>query len=83
MINTQSSISIGFINSTVMQAYVGREQALRKSISDLQAKGGDVSNLDMISLQQSVQEWSLASQVLSTLAKEISDAMKGVIQKAA
>lgn len=83
MISSQDSISMSFVNSTVLQAYQAREQDLRTSITELQAKGADVSNLDLISLQQEIAQWTLFTQIQSSLTKEITDAMKGVIQKAA
>ncbi len=83
MISNQDSISMSFVNSTVLQAYQAREQDLRSSIISLQSKGADVSNLDLISLQQEIAQWTLFTQIQSSLTKEISDAMKGVIQKAA
>jgi type III secretion protein F len=83
MIYAQDSISMGFVNSTVLQAYQAREQDLRTSITALQAKGADVSNLDLIALQQEIAQWTLFTQIQSSLTKEITDAMKGVIQKAA
>ncbi len=83
MIYAQESISMGFVNNTVLQAYQAREQDLRTSISTLQSKGSDVSNLDLIGLQQEVAQWTLFTQIQASLTKEITDAMKGVIQKAA
>ena len=35
----------------------------------------------MLNLQQQVQQWSMLIQVVSTLYKEVSDALKGVVQK--
>jgi type III secretion protein F len=37
----------------------------------------------MLELQQQVQQWSMMIQVVSTLTKEVTDALKGVVQKSA
>ena len=78
-----NSISFNYINDTVMQAYFAREQDLRTSIAALRAKGQDVSNVDLLDLQTKVQQWSLMTQVQTTLTKELGDTMKGIVQKAA
>jgi len=66
-----------------MAAYSAREQDLRTSVTTLRAKGADVSNVDLLDLQTKVQQWSLMSSLQSTLTKELGDAMKGIVQKAA
>lgn len=78
-----SSISFNYLNNTVMQAYMAREQDLRTSVQTLRNKGSDVSNVDLLDLQTKVQQWSLMSSLQSTLTKEVGDAMKGIVQKAA
>lgn len=78
-----NSISFNYLNDTVMQAYMAREQDLRTSVQVLRAKGSDVSNVDLLDLQTKVQQWSLMSSLQSTLTKEVGDAMKGIVQKAA
>lgn len=78
-----NSISFNYLNDTVMQAYQARELDLRNAVTQLRAKGTDVSNVDLLDLQTKVQQWSLMSTLQSTLAKEVGDAMKGIVQKAA
>ena len=78
-----NSISFNYLNDTVMQAYMAREQDLRTSVMTLRAKGSDVSNVDLLDLQTKVQQSSLMSTLQSTLTKEVGDAMKGIVQKAA
>ena len=41
------------------------------------------STVDMLDLQQQVQQWSVRIQVVRTLYKEVTDALKGVVQKSA
>jgi hypothetical protein len=45
-----SSISFNYINDTVLQAYLAREQDLRASVMALRAKGSDVSNVGLLDL---------------------------------
>lgn len=82
-VGMSTSISFNYLNDTVMQAYMAREQDLRTSVMTLRSKGPDVSNVDLLDLQTKVQQWSLMSTLQSTLTKELGDAMKGIVQKAA
>jgi type III secretion protein F len=82
-VGMSTSISFNYLNDTVMAAYSAREQDLRTSVTTLRAKGPDVSNVDLLDLQTKVQQWSLMSSLQSTLTKELGDAMKGIVQKAA
>jgi hypothetical protein len=79
--NVSSSISFSYLNSTVMQAYNGREQDLRTAVLTLQSKGSDVSNVDLLDLQSKVQQWTLITQLVSTITQEVGNAMKGIVQK--
>jgi type III secretion protein F len=81
MINSASSISADFITQVGSQALNTRESSLRAAIQ--QASGQEVSTVDMLNLQQQVQQWSMLVQIISTVFKETTDAMKGVIQKSA
>jgi type III secretion protein F len=41
------------------------------------------STVERPDLQQQVQQWSMMIQVVRTLFKEVTDALKGVVQKSA
>jgi len=79
MINSASSISADFITQVGGQALNTRETSLRAAIE--QANTNQASTVDMLNLQQQVQQWSMLVQIISTVFKETTDAMKGVIQK--
>ena len=79
MINSASSISADFITQVGGQALNTREASLRAAIE--QANTQQASTVDMQNLQQQVQQWSMLVQIISTVFKETTDAMKGVIQK--
>ena len=52
---------------------------LRNLIGSL---GENPSTADLLALQQQVQQWTLTTQVQSTVIKEVADALKGIVQKA-
>lgn len=76
---TASGLNMNFLNDTVMKALARQEQDLQSSI---QSVGANPTTADLLMLQQGVQKWSLTVSIQSTMVKELSDAMKGVIQKA-
>lgn len=79
MVNT-GGISFETINSTLAQVSSRREADLKNTISNL---GDNPTTADLLMMQQQVQQWTMLTQIQSTVVKELSDAMKGVIQKAA
>jgi len=74
------SISADYINQIGVTALSNRETKLRSAIDTIAQKESP-SSADMLDLQQQVQQWSMMIQVVSTLAKEATDALKGVVQK--
>lgn len=74
-----SGITFDYINNSVATVVQSREADLKGQISKL---GANPSTTDLLNLQQQIQQWTMVTQIQSTLVKEISDAMKGVIQKA-
>jgi type III secretion protein F len=80
MISSASSISTDFITQVGSRALNTRETALRTAME--QAQGDAVSTVDMLNLQQQLQQWSLLVQIISTVFKDSTDAMKAVVQKA-
>lgn len=75
-----SGLTFNSINASIAQVTAGREAALKETIGGL---GESPSTSDMLNMQQQIQQWSMFTQIQSTIVKELSDAMKGVIQKAA
>jgi type III secretion protein F len=73
-----TTLSFDYINTTVASAVQTKETALLDQIQNL---GPNPTTADLLTLQQGVQQWTMMTQIQSTLVKEISDAMKGVIQK--
>ena len=77
---TTGGITFNSINNSISQVTSRREADLQSTISGL---GDSPSTGDLLSLQQQVQQWTMFTQIQSTIVKEVSEAMKGVIQKAA
>ncbi len=75
-----SGVTFDYINTTVGTVVTNAEQALKTRAAALNS--ANVSQTELLMLQQEVSKWSLMTQIQSTLVKEVSDAMKGIIQKA-
>ena len=75
-----TGINFDTIAKTLGAVGVRREMELKDTISAMDEKS---STLDLIKLQQEIQQWTMFTQIQSTVVKEVADAMKGVIQKSA
>ncbi len=79
-VSNNGALSIDYITNIGLNAVDSYETQIKAKFD--QASGADVSTTTMLELQSMTQKWSLMTQVQSTLIKEVSDAMKGVVQKA-
>ncbi len=79
MLNTSSAVTFQFLNNTVATALNRQEVTLRDSITKA---GAEPSSVQLLDLQQQVQQWTLMVSLQSTMAKQVGDSMKEVIQKA-
>ena len=77
---TTGGITFNSINNSISQVTSRREADLQNTINNL---GDSPSTGDLLGLLQQVQQWTMFTQIQSTIVKEVSEAMKGVIQKAA
>jgi type III secretion apparatus needle protein len=83
MISSTSSsgtLSLDYITNMGLSSVDAYETQIKAKFD--QTRGTDVSTTTMLELQSMTQKWSLLTQIQSTLIKEVSDAMKGVVQKA-
>jgi type III secretion protein F len=78
--SNSGTLSLDYLTNIGLNS-VGAYEAQIKAKFD-QTAGTDVSTTTMLELQSMTQKWSLLTQIQSTLIKEVSDAMKGVVQKA-
>lgn len=74
-----SGLTFEYLGNTVANAVKKKEDDVLSTISKM---GENPSTGDLLMMQQRVQQWTMMVQIQSTLVKEVSDAMKGVIQKA-
>jgi len=79
VLDTSSAVTFNFINNTVATALNQRETTLRDSITKV---GNEPSSVQLLDLQQQVQQWTLMVSIQSTMAKQVGDSMREVIQKA-
>lgn len=74
------TLSLEYITNVGLNSVDAFENQIKAKFD--QTRGTDVSTTTMLELQSMTQKWSLLTQIQSTLIKEVSDAMKGVVQKA-
>lgn len=73
-----NNLTFDYLSNSVGNVLQNKENDLRTLIGSL---GPNPSSADLLALQQQVQQWTLISQVQSTVVKEVADALKGIVQK--
>ncbi len=79
-LSSSGTLSLDYIANVGIGSVDAYEAQIKAKFD--QTRGTDVSTTTMLELQSMTQKWSLMTQIQSTLIKEVSDAMKGVVQKA-
>jgi type III secretion protein F len=75
-------MSVGGVNFSHITDTIGKKaDSLSQELSTLNAQGDKTSTTDLMKIQQKMQEWSLVTQLQSTMIKEVGDALKGIVQK--
>lgn len=70
------------VNDTIYNSIRTQESKLRDTISGISTDAdGNVSQTDLLMLQQQTQQWTMMIDLQSTLTKQIADSLKGIIQK--
>jgi len=77
-----NGLSLDYVSQTMLTAVSSAEQTLRATIQT-QAASQTQTPSDLLVLQKQIQEWSMITQLQSTVVKELADAAKSVIQKSA
>ncbi len=77
-VGNTGSISTAFVSELGFNALSTREAALRDTLTTAPT---NPTTVDMLTMQQQVQQWSMLVQIVSTIYKEVSDSLKGVVQK--
>ncbi len=57
------------------------ESSLTLTLSSLSSKSGGPTQEDMLNMQKAFQQWSLFVNMIATVNKEMSDALKGIVAK--
>jgi type III secretion protein F len=78
-VGATSGLSFDFVGSSVATVVQTKETELRTLIGSL---GPNPTTADLLGMQQQLQQWTLMTNVQSTVVKEIADALKGIVQKA-
>ncbi|WP_276807893.1 EscF/YscF/HrpA family type III secretion system needle major subunit [Castellaniella defragrans] len=81
-LSSSSSLNFNAVNDTIYSGIRSQETKLRDTINALNSKSdGDISQTDLLMLQQQTQQWTMMIELQSTITKQISDSLKGIIQK--
>lgn len=73
-----NNISFSSIGNTLYNAVQNKETALKTL---MQTVGSNPTTTDLLTMQSAMNEWSMSIQLNSTMVKEYSDALKGIVQK--
>ena len=75
-----AGINFNNLNNTLGKVSQTREAELQSTITSMD---DSATTTDLLKLQQQIQQWTMFTQIQSTVVKEVADTMKGVIQRAA
>jgi type III secretion protein F len=77
-----AGMNFNTVNNTIYTALQSQETRLRATLASIQTDSdGNVSQADLLRMQQQVQQWTMMVEIQSTMTKQIADSLKGVIQK--
>lgn len=78
-----SSLNFNNLNNTIYDSLRTQETRLNRTLSAIGSNAdGEVSQADMLRMQQEIQQWTMMVEIQSTITKQIADSLRGVIQKA-
>lgn len=81
-ITGSAGLNFNALNDTIYNSIRSQESKLRSTISSISTDAdGNISQTDLLKLQQQTQQWTMMIELQSTITKQISDSLKGVIQK--
>lgn len=72
-------MSFDSVNASIATVVSNAESTLKTRIASLDP--ATVSPTDLLLLQQEVSKWTMMNEIQSTVVKQLSDTMKGIIQK--
>ena len=78
-----SGLNFNAVNNTIYNGIRSQESKLRDTIAKLETDAdGNISQADLLMMQQQTQQWTMMIELQSTITKQIADSLKGIIQKA-
>ncbi|MEI2417087.1 EscF/YscF/HrpA family type III secretion system needle major subunit [Orrella sp. JC864] len=78
-----SSLNFNNLNNSIYNSLRTQETRLNQTLSSIGTNAdGQVSQADMLRMQQQIQQWSMLIEIQGTITKQIADSLKSVIQKA-
>lgn len=81
-ISGSTGVTFTTVNNTISSALQTQETRFKATLSSMQTDAdGNISQIDLLRMQQQMAQWSLLIETQSTVIKQIADALKAVIQK--
>ena len=78
-----AGLNFNAVNNTIYSGIRSQETKLRDTIANLSTDAdGNISQADLLMMQQQTQQWTMMIELQSTMTKQIADSLKGIIQKA-
>ncbi|RYF75602.1 MAG: hypothetical protein EOO22_04320 [Comamonadaceae bacterium] len=80
MADTPSNVTLNYMESAVTK-FMGDLDKSTSALIDAAKDGGNTDVKSMVALQIGLQKYSTSATIISSIAKEIGDALKGVANK--
>lgn len=77
---TESKVTLNFMEAAVNE-FMGKLDSATSKLIDAAKNGGDADVKSMVALQIGLQKYSTSATIISSISKEIGDALKGVANK--
>ena len=82
-LSNSTEINFNNLNSAIFFFFITQETSLKATMNTISVESdGNVSQSDLLKMQQQLQQWSIMIDLQSTMTKQIGDSLKAVIQKA-
>lgn len=72
-------LTFSVINESIAKVVQTKEAELQTVVTGITDTS---STADLLKMQTQLQQWTMTTQIQSSLVKEVGDALKGIIQKA-
>lgn len=83
IVSSSSSVTNNRIDATLFPSLERQEKELLDSLSAISTDSdGNVSQAELLRMQQLLQQWTLMTEIMSTVVKEAGDSLKSIVQKA-